>query len=770
MDFLSLLMRGGSFGHYWTKQSKRTTWWSVSNIPTPPHTKEDTYFGVFPSKVSKGPTQRTTEEDVAALTCLYTDYDLKDFSGKKENIEEHIRHLTYPPSVIISSGGGYHCYWLLEAPKILRTDEDLQEAKSALLAWSRYVKGDRAVHDLARVMRLPDTFNYKYTPPRRVEVVYEQLDRRYKLSTLLASIPKTPDHRGEVPKPQQPNTLTEQEIVDLAADSQQGPKFRALFKGSDLDYASTSEADMAFCCLLAFWTGGDYRKMDRIFRASGRMRDKWEREEYRYDTLTKAILQVSEYYVDPGGLLTAGAHDEGNAQCIASRVRDHIAYCPEMAKPHWVQYKDGYWSTELALMQLEGETVQVLKDRRTAAVEAEQEAIIKAARPSSSNVRNAITLLRNKVAVPISEFDNSPDLLNCINGVVDLRTGELLKHRRDRKFTYAVPTRYNPGADSDFWEQWLLEVLGGRQEVLDYVQLALGYSLTGRTREEVMFFVYGPTRGGKGTFTETIIFMLGGRPIATEVDMEMFMSGAISTSSVRFSLADLKAARFVAASETKESEWLNAKRIKRWTGNNIVSCAHKYGRDFSYRPQFKIWLTSNFEPQMDADDDAAWGRLRIIRFPNSYYGREDKLLKTKMLQQDVLEGILNWAVQGSIRWYKSGGTGLVAPTIVTQAVEKARKQVDWVAAWIEEMIEVTDENQHVIPQDMYYPEYEDWCRENGVNPKGLRSLNNSLKRKGYDVGNLVKIGGKNKQCWIGAQLNGYRPSIVRLMEKKDGLD
>ncbi|MBD3387412.1 MAG: hypothetical protein GF414_00525 [Candidatus Altiarchaeales archaeon] len=617
-------------------------------------------------------------------------------------------------------------------------------------------------------MRVPGTYNYKYNPPRRVEVVVENLTVTYTFEELSKVAPAITDHSGDpmsIPSPQQPNSLSEREIVNRAVASDEGDKFRALFQGQNLDYPSASEADMAFACILAFWTGGDYQKMDRIFRASDRMRPKWEREDYRRHTLVNAILKVDEFYLDPGGLLTAGAHDEGNARCTEARVRDFISYC-EAFPDGWIQYRDGYWSNELAELKVEEEIVATLKARRKAAVDSENDSIVKASKPSASNVNNAKRMLRHMVGVSIDEFDTSLDELNTKGGVLNLKTGKVTPHHHNKKFTYAVPVRYDPNADSSFWENWLLDTVDGDEEIRDYLQLAVGYSLTGHTREEVMFYIFGPPRAGKGVFTETLIYLLGGRPLATEVDMEMFMSADITGGSVRFSLAGLKAARFIAASESKESEWLNAKRIKRWTGNNLISCAHKYGHDFTYRPQFKIWLTSNFYPQMDADDDAAWDRLRVLEFPNSHAGNPDKTLKQQMLQPDNLRGILKWAAEGARKWYKDPKTGLYTPGQVEKTVEKAREEVDFVQTWIDEMVVVTDSQNDMVPQDLYYREYSDWCHENGVRPKGIRSLNNSLKRKGYTVGEVVKVGKGYKQFWVGAKLNGYGPSIERMLNGK----
>ena len=225
--------------------------------------------------------------------------------------------------------------------------------------------------------------------------------------------------------------------------------------------------------------------------------------------------------------------------------------------------------------------------------------------------------------------------------------------------------------------------------------------------------------------------MLNDRPLATEVGMGMFLEK--DTSSQKFSLASLKAARFVAASESKDNEWVDAARVKRWTGGSPISCSHKYGRQFTYRPQFKIWLTSNYTLRMRAEDTAGWSRPWIIKFPHSYAGREDKRLKERMRSPEVLEGVLAWAVEGAMRWY-ANPKGLVAPEGIQREVSKARDEVDWVAHWAEEdgLINTGDAGDR-IPNAVLARRYSDWCEERDAPVKKLPALRASLERLGFNL-------------------------------------
>jgi len=764
-EFLSYLMRGGAYGHYWLKQSRETIWWHTSDIPEPPTLpQEDIYFGVHPSKIQKGTNHGTTLEDIAAINCVFADIDDKDFNS---SATEHIKSIDPRPSVIISSGSGFHLYWLLDEPFILDSNFKVEIARSLQEQWAPYVGGDKAVHDLARILRLPGTYNYKHDTPQPVNIRYLNLQRTYTIEQLNEFLPEEYEHSAsddsdepKIPKTKSPNNLSLQALVDKAQAAKDGSTFTSLWRGSTgSKYASTSEGDLALCALLAFWTGGDYYKIDRLFRLSGRYREKWEREDYRRGTILKALGQISSYYKDPGDLLLAGAHDEGNAQCISSRYGTQFLYNNSLG---WRQYDGTRWEGSLAESHVWLKAIEILKARRAAAWNQQDDdrakGVSRAATPTRHNIESALRILKEMLAVPIVSFDNNPDELNVKNGVLNLRTGILKSHHYTQRFTYCLPVDYNPQADSSIWTSWLLKAVGGSQEIVDYLQLAIGYSLTGKTREEVLFYLWGPARAGKGIFTETILAMLGGEPLGVEADIQMFMSGK-SQDPQGFLFAGLRASRFLAASESKGRNWLDEARIKHLTGGNLIRCAYK-GKDmFTYRPKFKIWLSSNIPPRLDPDDDAAWYRLRVIRFPTSHIEDIDKQLKTDMRRPEVLMGVLAWAVEGSKQWYKLPRSGLKTPTEIRDVTATARGMVDQIASWLADRVIDTGRSIDRVSYTDAFEDYQDYCRENGESSRPRKHWKEALKKKGYDMSHRFAFKKPNgtkgmKRGWVGKKLVG----------------
>jgi putative DNA primase/helicase len=338
-------------------------------------------------------------------------------------------------------------------------------------------------------------------------------------------------------------------------------------------------------------------------------------------------------------------------------------------------------------------------------------------------------------------------MLNCKNGVVNLRTGELLPHSPDYHFTYCVPVDYIPLAPNQVWLKWLDKAVS--KEDADFLQLSAGYSATGHTSEEVLFYLFGPPRSGKGTFTETLLSVFG-KPLAKEVNFATFTAQRTGDSQ-NFDLAPLKPCRFVAASESNAYERFNEAKVKALTGGNEIYCAFKHRDHFGYQPKFKIWLSTNQPVNADPDDDAVWGRLRVVEFPESHLGKEDKQLKERMKTPAVLEGVLAWIVAGARRWYALGSAGLPEPASSARIKELHRGALDNVQAWLDDCCS-TGGNSFCVYSNLYL-NYERFCRENGIEPKKQKGFSQALIRKGFKASRPTLEDGKQVRAFDGISLN-----------------
>ena len=452
-------------------------------------------------------------------------------------------------------------------------------------------------------------------------------------------------------------------------------------------------------------------------------------------------------------LLYEKADDEGNAQCLDRLHRGQFLHCNAYS---WLVYNGQFWKRESAEARLDRAIVDTLRARRRAAVDADREKLVDATKANAYRVTGCKKLYASIVSTSVADFDDHPDLLNCQNGVLDLRTGQMVTHEPGQRFTYCIPVDYDPNASQETWENFITDAIhkpgtDGRAigTLREFLQKAAGYSITGRTQEECLFYVFGPTRSGKGTYTETMLAMLG-KPMSTNVDFTTF-TATRDHDTQNFDLAPLKPCRFISASESKRYRQLNAAKIKQITGGDDIRCAFKRQTHFTYRPQFKIWLASNHPVNADVDDDAVWYRLHVIEFPNSHAGNEDKSLKLRMKEPDILRGVLSWAVEGAIAWYASGKLGLIAPKPVTDATQQARRDLDFVQQWLDERIKKTDSQDHFLPNKRLYDSYHSWCSENGVTPYKLRSLTRALRAKDYKAGKRKFYEGTVKRGCLGIQ-------------------
>ena len=111
----------------------------------------------------------------------------------------------------------------------------------------------------------------------------------------------------------------------------------------------------------------------------------------------------------------------------------------------------------------------------------------------SDRIAAMVKLAQSEPGIPVSpqELDHDPYLLNCPNGTVNLRTGELHEHRREDRITTITTAKFNPEAASNVWDQFLEAVFDGNGELIRFVQRFLGYALCGLIHEHVIAVLYG---------------------------------------------------------------------------------------------------------------------------------------------------------------------------------------------------------------------------------------------------------------------------------------
>jgi putative DNA primase/helicase len=330
------------------------------------------------------------------------------------------------------------------------------------------------------------------------------------------------------------------------------------------------------------------------------------------------------------------------------------------------------------------------------------------------------------VTVTPVQLDADPWLLNTPSGTVDLRTGQVRGHDQRDLITKITAGAYTPGIECPTWEKFLDTIFAADQDLIDYVQTAVGYSTTGHVIERVMFLCYGETgSNGKSTFLETVRDVLG--DYADEASSELFLSTRWGQEPTGL-IAALRGRRFVASAETEEGRRIAEARVKQLTGGDTLVGRFLYRDQFSFQPTHTLWLATNNLPDVLAGDQPLWDRLPVVpfevRIPEE---AKDKWLKRRLLEER--DGILTWIIEGAKRWATT--MRLDHPKAVSKASSDYRAQTDRVQAWLDERCEL-DQYATTAANELY-KDFCQWWDESGEKhkPPTQTLFGRQLSKKGF---------------------------------------
>ena len=493
-----------------------------------------------------------------------------------------------------------------------------------------------------------------------------------------------------------------------ALEDKYGQKFKSLWGGDTSSYNSHSEADLALCRMLAGATDKNVFEIDRLFCQSGLYRDKWKRDDYKNQTIQNAVKSLKS-----SGKATRTYYaltDLGNGERFAAQNRDKARWCQQWKS--WLVWDGKRWNNEgnLLVRQLAKDTVRSIYNEASQAGDDDRVKISRHANSSEAIHRVDAMLTAGKaekgMAIRAEELDKPSWLLNCSNGIIDLKTGELVSHNPEYLLTKLVKVDYDPTALCPYWLTFLNEIMGGDQEMISYLQRAVGYSLTGDTSEQCIFILHGSGANGKSTFLSPINTIL--HDYAKQSPVETFL--AMRKKGANNDVARLKGARFVTASEPDADQRFAESLLKLITGGDTVSARFLNQEYFDFKPILKLFLATNHKPKVNSDDKAMWRRLRLIPFEVTIpEHRQDKRLLEKL--HNELEGILAWAVQGCIEWQQ---VGLGVPERVREATKEYAKEMDTFGRFLDERCEQAACQK--TSTKILYQAYVSWCQEEGEHP------------------------------------------------------
>ncbi|MEN6637476.1 MAG: phage/plasmid primase, P4 family, partial [Clostridiaceae bacterium] len=305
----------------------------------------------------------------------------------------------------------------------------------------------------------------------------------------------------------------------------------------------------------------------------------------------------------------------------------------------------------------------------------------------------------------MTEFDADPFLFNCQNGTLHLRTMEFLPHDANDKLTKISQVVYDPSARCERFDAFVDQIMSADRQRADFLQRSLGYALSGDTRFECLFILFGATtRNGKGPRMESVLNVMGdyGSTVRPET---ISMKQSANSQNPTEDIARLAGIRFANISEPSKGLLLNAAQVKSMTGNDTLNARFLHENSFDFQPQFKIFMNTNYLPVITDITLFSSGRIMIIPFERHFEENEqDKTLKPLFRKPENQSAILNWLLEGH---RKLESEGLKMPQSVASATERYQHDSDKIALFLEEEMESNANAEERT--SMVYERYQKWC-------------------------------------------------------------
>jgi P4 family phage/plasmid primase-like protien len=639
-----------------------------------------------------------------------------------------------PTSIRNETKKSVHAYWLIEGGC---SEAEWREVQERLIA---YFDGDNSIKNPSRTMRVP-SFNhvtydveegYTFKP---VEVVAFEPSRRYTVAQMKEAFP--------APKPKEKLPMFDVEArssdshfetwevlnAELQRRIMRAGKLnrRGIYETKGICHNGQSNTAIMFSPAtgaVKCMAGCTHEQLLEAFHLpkkpdfprliiGGRSIRSGDLKGHR---ISDELISI---------LINAPTTDAGNAECMSALYGDTMRYCH--TRKAWLLWDGIRWRVDIRNEVVEL-AVNMVRARQEAALtdsDFQTKRQVVQWGLTSENINRVEAAMKFATAIKpfrttIDQYDADALLAATENGTLDLRDGTFRESNPEDYLTMQLGTSFMSDAKAPRWGQFLREVFDNDEELIEYIRRAVGYSLTGETKEQNLFLCYGSGANGKSVFLQIISQLLG--DYAGAASFETFNAG--NRNEAGYDLAVLKGKRLVTVIEANEDRFLDEAKVKAVTGQDLITCRFLHKNFFTYRPQFKIWMAMNHKPIIRGTDHGIWRRIHLIPFTQSFEGRADKDLVAKLSSE--LPGILNWALAGLRKWQD---VGLEIPKAVKDATEEYQRESDSIGQWIEERTIQNPIGQLRAGED--YKDYSAWALERGERPFGLKTWSRSLIERGY---------------------------------------
>ena len=494
----------------------------------------------------------------------------------------------------------------------------------------------------------------------------------------------------------------------------------------------------------------------------------------------KRQYEQHEYRRSDPGTVSRHLTDMGNAERLMDKYGDKIHYNYE--RKLWLIWtgKNWKWDDGSEIMQLAQKTARSIYSEIT--TDDDEDAVkakAKWAHSSESNQRLCamVTIAESMASITIAQLDRDVWLLNANNGTINLKTGILQPYNPADLITRVIDTDYDPDATSDEWLKFLNRIFNFgiesttdealklkkedlQKDLIAYIQRALGYSLTGNQGEAAIFFCHGSGWNGKSTLLGVIRKIL--MEYSAEVEPAAFMVDKNRGSGPNEAIASLYKVNFCTSTEIEDGQRLSTSLLKRMTGGEGLRCERKFEHGFNFKPQYKLWLCGNHEPEISDTTNSIWNRLKKIPFTTIISANERIKDYDIKLVNEHGKAILAWLVRGCLEWQR---IGLGDSPIIKDATQAYRDSQDPLHDFLKDNFLITASETVEVAKT--YTTFSEWSTVNGDKYfLGKRKFNERMSEKGF-----VKLpGAGNKLVWRGLRLltDDEKVKTVTLVTEKSG--
>jgi putative DNA primase/helicase len=522
--------------------------------------------------------------------------------------------------------------------------------------------------------------------------------------------------------------LDDAELLARARAAKNGSDFERLYSGRH-DYSSASEADMALCNMLAFWTGPDPDRISRMFRASGLYREKWERADYAQRTIENALKGRTEFYEpgtagsnghrpEAGGAATEASTGKAPPEFIARRLAEQlIAETPIAASAGGELYihRGGAYRP--------GGEVRL---RRRIALSLGDEW----RRNKGDEVIGYIRAVAARIWA-----EPPRDRINVRNGILDLDTGKLGPHDPAFLSPVQIGAAYEPAATCPAIERFLAEVLA--PELAALIHELVGYLVTPDQSLQIAFMFLGGGANGKSTTISLLTKMLGDENVSSVALHRLDED--------RFSVAELEGKLCNCFADLDARALQASSMFKAITGGDAITGERKYANPFTFRPYARLVYSANEPPPTSDSSDAFFRRWVILPFERRFSDSEaDRHILNRLTTPQELSGLLNRGLEVLPTLQERGAFTTTA--ITTRAAERFRVDSDSVAGFLGEVCELDRDARTALPR--LFDAYRNWCAENNRRPLGKQRFNRHVE----DLQPLTIGPIEGRDHWLGIRI------------------